>query len=244
MPVQGLRIRPYIGQAQHILQVRVDPIELRCLKVIGLANDIFEFVTHMTRVQQHDPVRILCEQFIGSIDKGVVRDAARDLLVHDERISRLQGLLNAGQQGVVRGVGALIAKAKINACLLLPLEIRLGKGHGVKVLLLAHQMRGVHAQFVKLASQFSAVEIITGHTDHLNAGRLQGSQVGHDIRRPAQGIIVPGHGLTLQSGLHGDFRALRIKMPVGIHTEVAVHGHCHVLDLLEDLPDATFFHAD
>ena len=97
----------------------------------------------MAGIQQDNAIVKLIEKSIGLDDEFFIGDAAGHLLVKNDRVGRFQGMAQPGKDGIVGFGGAAVEKAKIDARFLLVLQVALGKGVGVKVLLLNNETGGV-----------------------------------------------------------------------------------------------------
>ena len=228
---------------QDVVEAHLDTIELGRLAVVGLARDVMELPAVMARVEQHDLVGKLTEQCVGPVDEALVGDAARDLLIDDQRVGRLQRVTDAGQQRAIGRLAAPVEEPEVDARQLLAFEIGLAERHRVEVLVLDHEVSGIDAQVVELPSQFSAEDVVADGADDGDGLGLERGEIGHDVRGPAERVVVLGDGLGLEARLDGDLRARRVQDPVGIHTEIAVHGHGDILDPRQNLADALLVHA-
>ncbi len=150
-------------------------------EIVCLAIDVLEFVAEMPGIEQDHFVGELFEEGVGPVNERFVCDRSGDLLVCDQGVRRLQGILNPVQHGTVGSLGSLVKKAKVHPRLFVTLKIGLAERHGVKALFLDDQAGRIDSKLLELACQFSAEDIIPDDAYDLNCGRLKGGEIGHDV---------------------------------------------------------------
>ena len=94
-----------------------------------------------------------------------------------------------------------------------------------------------------MPGQFSAVDVVTDNADDADLGGRQRGEVGDDIRRPAESVIVALNRLGPEACLDGDLGTFRREDPVCIKAEVAVDGNFDAFDFLKDLGYVFGFHS-
>ncbi len=190
-------------------------------RVVRLAMDPGETVPVVPCVAHDDAAGVSVEQGIQAGNEPVA-EAARDLLVDDDRVALVEGAAQMGEQRLVRGGASFVEEAEVEARLLGITEEPFPVRDGVESFGLNDQARGVDPEGRELPEQLAAEQIVAHGADGPDRRRTQRCEVGDHVGRASQRVVVTRDGLGPQAGFRRHLAAAGVQPPVGVQAEVAV----------------------
>ena len=176
----------------------------------------------------------------GGADHGVdardhVRrtDALGNLLVEDDDIRRGGGLLECGDEPILRARRQGVEAAEVEAVVLALVPAGFGVDHRLPVRLRAAQSARFDAGGTQQALHLLAKKILSHDTDGGDLAHAQGREVSHHVAGTAEAIALGADAANGEAGLDGRFRVFLIEEPVGVEAEIAEDGDAGRGDLGE-----------